>query len=235
MLWESLRHSALRKVQSMQSWFANAKRISGLDAEVCFLLQSEFYFGPDRFPEDRERFITPLTPPSMPLAVSSMVRSSEALSNEASLVAYYEQVIRLAREHRLPFNSYRHHFWLRLWFWNTAEQVHVSFPWYDSYGEIHRVLDSLIVRESGLVYDDEDQGWGIEIHALDGLIFIRAGDPDDEEASTMLCVPRDALVDRVAQLQKRSRAVIASLSNALGADVWTEYVRGEPVFNDHKA
>ena len=218
----------------MQSWFANAKRISSLNAEICFLLQNEFYFGPDRFPKDRERFIAPLTPPSMPLAVPSMVRTSEALNNEASLVAYYQHVIRLARQHRLPFNSYRQHFWLRLWCWNTAEQVHISFPWYDSNAEIQRVLDAVLARETGAIYDDEDQGWAIEIHVNQGLLFIREGDPDDAEANTMLCTPRDSFVDQVTQLQTRSRAVIASLSNALGADVWTEYVRGEPAFNDRQ-
>jgi hypothetical protein len=218
----------------MQSWFVNAKRISSLDAEICFLLQNEFYFGPDRFPEDRERFIALLKPPSISLAVPSMVRSSEVVNNEVALATYYQQVILLAREHRLPFNSYRHHFWLRLWLWNTPEQVHVSFPWYDTNAEIQRVLDSLLACESGPVYDDEDQGWAIEMHASEGLLFIRAGDPDDEAANLSLCVPRDAFVDQVSQLQTRSRTVIASLSSALGADLWTEYVRGEPVFSDPK-
>jgi hypothetical protein len=214
----------------MQAWFSTAKQLNGLDAEVCFLVQDEFYFGPDRLPPNtaREQFIAPLQTPTIPRAVASMLRTSELVGNESALIEYYRQIIELARSHRVPFNSLRHYFWLRFWLWNTAQQVHVSFPWYDSFGEINRVIESLLNVDDGEVHHDVDQGWELEIHVHNGAIYFRERDPDADESSSAIMVPRDDLIPRVRALKQRTAEIIAHLAGALGADVWTDYVRHEP-------
>ena len=126
----------------MQSWLSETRTVPSLRAEVCFQLQETFYYGPDRFSDisDRERLADKLTPPKIQLAVPSLVRTSEALGHERELAAYYEQIVRMARRHKRPFNSIRQYFWLRLWLWNTEHEAHISFPWYDSFSEIDRYL-----------------------------------------------------------------------------------------------
>ena len=214
------------------TWFATARPVDRLEAEICFLIQPRFYFGPDRpaVPADLQRLTVSLSPPDVPRAVPSKVRTSEAVGHEAQLLAYYEQIVRLAREHRLPFNAIRHCFWLRFWLWNEAQDIRVSFPWYDSFSEIDRFMTAVSDGRSGLLDHDLDQGWEMEVHGDGDRLFIREGDPDGDEAHLAISVPRDALVQVLTALRARAVQVIGRLSDGLGADVWTSYVKGEPAF-----
>lgn len=216
----------------MQSWFLEAKAVPSLQAEVCFQIQETFYYGPDSFPgiSDHERLVEKLVPPGLQLAVPSLVRTSEALGQERELAAYYQQIVRMARHHKRPFNSIRQYFWVRLWLWNSEHEVHVSFPWYDSLSEIDRFLAALVETGSGLVHHDMDQGWELQTYAHDGFLYFLERDPDVDETHLIVSAPRDAFVDQVMQLRERAKDVVAQLSSALGADVWTSYVRTEPAF-----
>lgn len=216
----------------MEQWFTEAKKVSKLDAELCFLLKSDFYFGPDRHIEinDKARFTESLMLPDIPRAAPSMLRTAEAIGHEADLSAYYKQVVKSAIKHEMSFNSIRHHFWLRLWFWNSEEEIHVSFPWYDSYSEISRFLDALVSTESGLVDHDIEQGWEMEVYTYENQVFIRERDPDYDETHLCICVPRLELIQQAKEIMERSSKIIAALSASLGEDVWTKYVRTEPAF-----
>jgi hypothetical protein len=216
----------------MQSWFSEAKTVPSLQAEVCFPIQETFYYGPDRSYDisERERLAEKLIPPGIQLAAPSLVRTSEALGQERELAAYYQQIVRMAQHHKRPFNSIRQYFWLRLWLWNTEHEVHVSFPWYDSLSEIDRFLAALVETESGLVDHDVDQGWELQTYAHEGLIYFQQRDPDADETQLIVCVPRAGFVDHVMQLRERAKGVIAQLSSALGADVWTSFLGTEPAF-----
>jgi hypothetical protein len=153
----------------MESWFADAKRITSLDAEICFLLQDDFYYGPDSYPEVAERKeVEPLPSPQIERHVPSMVRSAEAVGHEEELAKYYREVIRVARKHRKSFNDIRQYFWMRFWLWNTDEEIHISFPWYDTYSEIDRFLTSVSGNSDGQLFWDADQGWELDVHALQG-------------------------------------------------------------------
>src|SRR5690349_15304267 len=113
----------------MESWFSEAKVISTMEVEVCFLIQNDFYYGPDSHPAVVERKeVAPLPSPNIARKVPSMIRTSEAFGYEENLANYYREVLRVARYHRKTFNHVRQYFWLRLWLCNTAEDVHVDFP-----------------------------------------------------------------------------------------------------------
>jgi hypothetical protein len=216
----------------MEPWFSEATRIPSLEAEICFLIQDDFYYGPDRLADfaDRQKFLEHLGPPDIQRFLPSMVRTSEAFGNELKLAAYYEQIVCLTCKHRLTFNAVRQYFWLRFWLWNTEQQIHVSFPWYDSFSEIDRFLDNLAKVEDGLVDHDLDQGWEMETYAHEGMLYIRQRDPDAHETHLAICVPRQELAAQVAELRGRTSKIIANLASTLGTDVWTSYVRSEPSF-----
>lgn len=216
----------------MEPWFSDAKSVAPLKAEICFLIRPDFYFGPDRpsDPADLQRLVVPLSLPEIPRVTPSMVRTSEAVGHEADLASYFEQIVRLAREHRRPFNSIRHHFWLRFWLWNEEHEIYISFPWYDSLSEIDRFLTSVKNVSGGLVDHDLEQGWEMEVHSHNDALFFREGDPDAGETFFVVSTPRGKLVEELAALRERAVRLIEHLSGALGADVWTEYVRGEPTF-----
>jgi hypothetical protein len=215
----------------MKPWISEAKPVSLLNAELCFLLKEDFYFGPDRHAGvDTSAFTQRLSLPSFPRSAPSMVLMSELDGREDELSAYYQQVVELAIHHGLNFNSIRHHFWVRLWMWNSEEDVDVSFPWYDSYSEVARFLNALLAVESGEVDYDIEQGWEMEVEAYAGHVYIRQRNPDDDETYMCIRVPRDELVLQVQQVMARSINTIMLLTEAMGEDVWTSYVRSEPVF-----
>lgn len=216
----------------MQSWLSETKKIPSLEAEICFQIQETFYYGPDNFSDasDLERLADKLTPPRIQLAVPSLVRTSEALGQEHALAAYYEQIVRMARHHKRRFNSIRHYFWLRFWLWNPEHEVHVSFPWYDSFSQIDRYLKALAETDSGLVDHDMDQGWELQTYSDGGSLHFLERDPDADETHLAISVPRNELVRQVSELRERTRIILALLSSSLGADVWTSYVHAEPTF-----
>lgn len=216
----------------MEQWFSEAIHIPSLEVEICFLLQDEFYHGPDRLADfaERPKYLERLEGPDLQRLVPSMVRTAEAVGNELALAAYYQQIVALARKHGLAFNSYRQYFWMRLWLWNTEHQAHISFPWYDSFSEIDRFLDKLVTVHDGLVDHDRDQGWEMETYAHQGMLCFRQRDPDADATHLAICVPRQELVASVAALRDRTRKILANLASKLGADVWTSYVRSEPAF-----
>jgi hypothetical protein len=216
----------------MEPWFADATAVASLKAEICFLLRPDFYFGPDRpsDPADLQRLVVPLSLPNIPRVTASMVRTSEAVGHEAELVSYFEQIVRRAREYRRPFNSIRHYFWLRFWLWSEEQEIYMSFPWYDSFSEIDRFSESLSKVSIGLVDHDLEQGWEMEVHSHNDTLFLREGDPDAGETHLVVSTPRGKLVAELLELRERTVGLITHLSKALGADVWTAYVREEPSF-----
>lgn len=215
----------------MEQWFSEAKTVAAVDAELCFLLKNDFYFGPDRhMGEDRSKFTHGLSLPKTPRAQPSMIRASELAGHEGELSSYYKQVVASAIRHKMSFNSIRHYFWVRFWLWNSEEDVHISFPWYDNYSEVKRFLDALVSIESGLVDHDIDQGWEMEVHALEGHVYIRQRDPDSEDTYVCVRVPRAGLILQAQELVDRSTQCIEALTMSFGQDVWTSYVRTEPVF-----
>ncbi len=214
----------------MQSWFPRAKPITAIEVEICFLLQNDFYFGPDRLREIGERkFVEPLPSPQIPRHVPSMVRTSEAIGYELELERYNAEVIRLAKKHGLDFNAIRHYFWLRLSIWNTAEGIHIGFPWYDTYSEMERFFDDVSARDSGEVFWDADQCWEMQVHAENGEFFAQARDPDYDETHFIVRFPRELLLAKIPDFRNRATSIIRCLSSVIGDDVWTTHVES-PVF-----
>lgn len=209
----------------MEPWFSEAKAIPFLEAEVGFLIRPSFYYGPDGVPDIREgRLVEALSPPDIPLVAPSMVRSSEAAGKEKELAAYYEQVIRCGWKHQKQFSQYHQYFWIRFWLWNSQEDVHISFPWYDTMGEVESFLEELATTEAGEVFWDRDQSWELNVYAHEGDLYIREHDPDAEETYCIVRVPRSDLLARVEEVRARSKQVIRNLTEILGADVWTSRV-----------
>lgn len=202
----------------MESWFADAQPIDSLEPDIAFQLRDEIQTASYRPPE-------PLALPSFARAERLRVRSAEALGHEAELAAYYRGVVALARQHGLPFDQVRQHFWIDLRLDNDAADVHLSFPWYDTFAAIDHVLRALEGTDEGLVYDDEDQGWAVEIWARSGKLYLREHDPYGDEPGLAVTLPRAGLQARIAPLRARTQALIAALAKEVGADVWT---RGEP-------
>ena len=217
----------------METWLKSAKRIKTLEAETCFLLHDDLYYGADRYPELSEgKLVESLSPPAISRQVPSIIRTSEAIDNVDELGRYYADIICLARKHQLPFNRIRQYFWLCFWLWNTEEDVQIGFPWYDTQAEIDRFIDAITSKKDGKIFWDSDQGWELEVYAANDDLFMRLGNFDDEETYVAVILTADPFVERLLTLQVRTRSIIDLLSPMVGRDLWTKYVDWQTFLED---
>ncbi|MDH6593225.1 hypothetical protein M2165_003114 [Variovorax sp. TBS-050B] len=198
----------------MESWFADAKPIDSLEPEIAFLLSEELRAVAHLPP-------APLTLPSFPRAERLRARSVEVPGHEAELAAYYARLAALARRQGLRFDQVQHYFRLDLRLDNEAADVHLSFPWHDSFAAIDTVLRALAGPDEGLVYDDQDQGWAVEIWARNGTLYIRERDPEtDDDPGLAVALPRAGLQARIAPLRERTAKLVAALAKEPGPPMW---------------
>jgi hypothetical protein len=73
-----------------------------------------------------------------------------------------------------------------------------------------------------MIYDDQDQGWAVEVWARNGTLYIRQSDPEaDDDPGVAVTLPRAGLQARIAPLRERTVKIVAQLAKEFGADVWT--------------
>lgn len=201
----------------MEPWFAAAKPITSLEPEIAFHLQDALHHGADHRTE-------PLALPDFPRASRLLARTSEVLGHEAQLAAYYRQVAALARAHALKFDHVRQYFWMDLRLDNEDADVRLSFPWYDTFSAMDHFFAAVAGDAEGLVYDDQDQGWALEVWARGRTLYLRQSDPDadaDDESGQAVALPRAALQARIGPLRERTLKIVAFLAKDFGSDVWT--------------
>jgi hypothetical protein len=210
---------------SLQSDFPDAQEIPSLDPVISFRISDTFYYGSDSPADifDLQRLREKLDAPNIRRASPSAVMTEEVLGHENELVTYYQQIIRLARQYERPPYSTSEYFALSLKLCNSEHEVDISFFWYDNFCEIDCFLSAIIEVSSGLVYDDQDQGWALEAHADDRFVYIREWEPESEGTRYEIIVPRDELVAKVTILRERALQIISYLSKAVGTDYWTSY------------
>ncbi len=209
----------------MEKWLKTAKKIDTIEVEICFLLRNAF----------EEEKVEPLPSLATPRDVLSMVRTSEIESNVDELARYYANVVYWARHHNLPFNRIRSYFWMRLWLWNSEEEVSVGFPWYDTLCEMERFFDALETQEDGEVYNDIDQGWEfVAYKAKDDLVLLErdSENPDDSESQVLIRVSHEMLLQKVRPLRERAKRIIEQLTHAVGHDCWTRYTEWPELQSD---
>jgi len=211
-------------IEQEMDWIKKSKHINNLDLEVCFQLSDSFYVGdPNSYEQlQDEKFCAALELPSFVRVVPTIARTSEALENTNELASYYKKIIEKSVALGKPFNEIRQYFWLRLWLWNTEEDIHFSFPWYDSLSEIQHFF-SWLNNESEEPYIDMDQGWQIDAVRLGEAIHIRQIDPDEDEEYSNVSLPFEEFLQKVNEVDSRARQIISSLSKELGVDVWSKY------------
>ena len=206
-------------------WLEKSKRIDNLDLEVCFLLQDTFYVGDPNSHEQLqdENYHVPMELPPFERVVPTMARTSEVIGHSDQLASYYKNIVEKSMELGRSFNEIRQEFWLRLWIWNTKEEVHISFPWYDSLSEIQQFF-SWLKDTPKEPYEDMDQGWQIDAVRVGKNIHIRQTDPDYDVEYVNVLVPFENILQKVNEVEERAQQIIASLSEQLGVDVWSKYL-----------
>ena len=69
---------------------------------------------------------------------------------------------------------------------------------------------------------DSDQGWSIEASLIEGFLYIRQSDGEEEEIYNIV-VSYEPLIDSINIVERRAMKIIRLLSQECGDDVWTTY------------
>lgn len=199
---------------------AKAKHLPHLLPEVAYHLQPSLSYASARKarPNDLRDQAVPLYNP--PFTSRGRILSADAAGHEKELLRYYAAVLQAGQQHRKDPNALRHYFWLRPVLLNEGKAV-VSFPWYDTYPEAASLLLALQEPDKqGLLFDDMDQGWQVEIYATNDKIYLAEGSGEDDDVPTVYVTSRPRLAKLAAEALVRLRHQLAFLVQQTGQNPW---------------
>ena len=202
-------------------WLSNTNSVDDATLDIGFIVRSSFYYGDENnfTPEQWESLREPLRQPDVE-RFGDFVLAYNIEHRVTELIAYYKDVVRLARKHSKKLANQKSYFWMRPLIYRHDDFA-VTFPWYDTYGESERFFDNLANATDGEVFWDRDQCWELTVYAKDGRLYVREWNPDDEEEHVQFNCPLDNLCGQVEAVRKRSDAIMDQLRAGLGNDYWS--------------
>ena len=203
-------------------WFRRANDGDQLRIDAGFNVADSYYFGPDNdFTQDEwEQKRVPLPKVSFPLVKNTWACTEDVARFPHELVANYRRVLELNNEHQKEFSDT--YFWLRPVI-TDGTSLAIGFPWYDTYGRLRSLTDTLLAEQhDGLIYDDLDQCWEIEIHQADDAFYFREHDPDaddtEEAYEAIYRFGRERLREQIRGMLRRLEDLLPTLVNSTGID-----------------
>jgi hypothetical protein len=103
----------------------------------------------------------------------------------------------------------------------TADNLEITFPWYDTWLETKAFLDQMCTQECGYVFSDADQGWDVDIYATSEQLFLREGSLDNSEEYVCIACNRQDFIEQIKGLRNRSEQILNNLHAAVGEDYWS--------------
>ena len=201
------------------SWLRDATALENPHVDIHFLVQDGRNFH-DEHPASFEL-------PDIARRSDDRVSTAEAVGNERELVRYYDQIVRAARAHRIPFADISHLFWLRLVIHDADGVERYDFAYLDTLDDIARFQEWVRRGDERSGFSDIDQGWAIDGWLEGGKVYLHQYDPDCVGDDVNHFVSRDRLAADLTRSVERARAIVGTLADAFGEDVWTTY-RGHP-------
>lgn len=183
-------------------WCNRSYQLSNLNAEIVYLLNTHIDLTNETFT---------LKLPDFPRAVVDQVTTLEALDNLNSLHEYYRQIHQIKKRENLNAEQVRHYFWARLYFWHCEVDKAVSFPWYDDLDDMKQFMSWLRYGSNTINFYDMDQGWQMNAHVSDGILYIMQANDQGDELSN-LAVPYQVFVEMINTIELRAAKVNYALT-----------------------
>lgn len=216
----------------MNNWTKSSKLITDLESEICYLINDNFFIGN---PNDTSQFQNAelnvaLKPLKINREAKQIVTTKEAFNNEIQLSEYYKSILELKKKHKKSFNEVHHLFWLRLWIWNSKDEIYITFPWYDTINEFKRFFRIFDNNKTGEIFYDGDQGWQLQVEADNDFYYIRQINPEENDLVLQnIKIDKISLKKSILELEKNINIQIKKLTSLTGIDLWTdrEYLKEE--------
>jgi hypothetical protein len=225
-------NAAARTDMDDARWMDRSRSIDTLEVEIFFQLNSFFYTGDPndvqqlQSPEWHEPLVLPVFPALGPHALATSVCTAQVLGHEQALADYYKRLLERAARSNKRFDEIAYYFWLRLAVWNADEDVSIAFPWYDSLSQMGDFIDWLDTASVHVPFHDTDQGWQLDARRGGTRIHLCESDPEGDTERVNVAAPQAALAQAAKQARARAAGIVATLTEALGTDVWSHYRRG---------
>ena len=207
-------------VSADESWMEQSVPVEDAEIQLYFLTQQTFLTGDPNNPAhfDDPRYNAPI-PSAFPDGYAELARFE---ANQAQLITYYREVVELAGDR--PFDHWRQYVWMRMAItWGESDAI--GFPWYDTWSEMERFVQFLETDGEDDRFDDIDEGWDVLAIRKGGHFYLRMTDGyPDWEVLANVRLPAAYLADLAKAVRIKAEDAIQTLTNALGADVWTRYV-----------
>jgi hypothetical protein len=217
----------------MDDWTKDCEDLDFINVDICFCINEDFYYGPLDVESIAERKqTTPLPSVTNKSATTFNLRSLKAEDYPEKLLAYYREVLRLAKNYGKKDIEIGHYFWLKLYFWRPDKGISMNFPWYDTLDQMLPILEKIASTEEGVLIYDEDQDWEVEIIARDEYIYAREGNPEEDELNILHKIPRGPLAQDCVVALDRAKNLIVWLSDELDNDYWTKSKYPEDLFEE---
>jgi hypothetical protein len=215
-------------------WMAVARRLDAFQCDAAFQIAETFYVGAENgfTPREWEEARIPLPPPALPCRIPGLVTTDDLLDREDELIAYYQRLIAVAEAHGkanvlgkpFPYFSVGP----RL---IGGGEVLAGFLWTDDVPDTRSVLEALAGLEpgaTGLVWDDQDQGWRILIAAAgDAAYFVEWNAEGAPPVDGGWVLDAATLARPASEALARLETIHGRLAAALGRDFWI-YRRAPP-------
>lgn len=216
----------------LPDWTRRAKHLDRVVLEIGFPVLPDFYFGPEnRFTREmweqmREPLHTPaveafVSPPTAAFVRYLLTHTLEHSVDE--LIRYYSDVLRLIGKYEKKVIDHRDYFTLEPILFSPDGDFELRFLLNEHWETAAVALSAFENPRDGLLYDDIDQGWAVEMLGAGDRLYIRVTDPDVDAEEDVDCVSLDraSIARQVAPVRERTRRIRAALGTAFPVDYWS--------------
>lgn len=213
----------------LPDWTRGARHLTGVVLEIGFPVQPDFYFGPEnRFTDEMwERMREPLHVPAVEASVSPSGFARPLLTHSLEhsvdeLIRYYSDVLRLISQYRKKVIDHRYYFTLEPILYSPDDDFELRYFLNEHWETAALALNAFEDPRDGVLFDQIDQSWALQVVGAGDRLYIRVSDPDseDEDGECVSC-SRAGIAAQVAPLRERTRRIRTALSTAFPVDYWS--------------
>ncbi|GMV80567.1 MAG: hypothetical protein AMXMBFR7_17510 [Planctomycetota bacterium] len=129
---------------------------------------------------------------------------------------YCSDLLRIMAAHGQQIRTSNTQFHLRLAVF-VSDDLSIDWPWDWTWNEIQNVLNALAspMPIIGIVYNELEQGWRVEIFASQTNLFMRESDYDTGEERRLIACNRESIVQQASRLKAGIPAKLVLLEEGL--------------------
>lgn len=205
------------------NWIKQTVNIPNFEIDVKFYTGTSYFGGDQEFdqligkPEFGEFHLNPKP------RKNTFTTTRRIHNHVEELIKYYESVIAFSRKYDKKLESYFFRISPFIKNIDTQEEL-IRLSWTDTFFGTQNFLDTLKLKQEGLLFWDEDQGWELKVENHNSKIYFQDSDPQSKKIHYEVNVDRDELVKQVEFVLPQTEIIIDKLIAHFGIDYWCKSI-----------